>query len=389
MKPAGPKATAVAGLRCGRLRPARFYEPQKLSPILRPPHTPILRPIRPVAHPPPKPLRGLGNRAGGFANRKSLAKPSVVFGLRRRARASKMPRRKPGDSSRNRTIHSQNTFRNARSSPAPAESATSTDELQPSACRGGGLRDPKGRKSSAQSQSNTSPTPYNRFRPVRPVAQPPETLRAWATRPATSKGRKSSLQVYCSFGRRAPRVGRRPSAHARRFTESRYSLSAQSPGNSSAQRSAKTAQAIFAPEEPCQPHCGSAVAPPPIAFFPRAGGNLVRTIHHGSNDFLLQQSRAGHFNRRPPGFHLNFAHRKTSEIPLYAGGRLFLWEGTALGPGGPHVPWTGKCLRIFTYLLSPILFPRALGDSFCFASSPKQLNRLLKRRRAVPSGTPK
>ncbi len=52
--------------------------------------------------------------------------------------------------------------------------------------------------------------------------------------------------------------------------------------------------------------------------------------------------RAEHFNRRPLGFHLDFARRKTSEIPLQAGGRLFLWERTALRPGGPHVPWTGE-----------------------------------------------
>ncbi len=33
-KPAGPKATSVAGLRCGRLRPARFCEPQKFGPAV-------------------------------------------------------------------------------------------------------------------------------------------------------------------------------------------------------------------------------------------------------------------------------------------------------------------------------------------------------------------
>ena len=45
---------------------------------------------------------------------------------------------------------------------------------------------------------------------------------------------------------------------------------------------------------PCPPHCGSAYAPP--------------------------------HSRRPLGFHLDFAHRKTSEIPLYAGGRR-LFDG--------------------------------------------------------------
>ncbi len=40
-KPAGPTATPVAGLRGGRLRPARLYESQKHSPKL----DPILRPV--------------------------------------------------------------------------------------------------------------------------------------------------------------------------------------------------------------------------------------------------------------------------------------------------------------------------------------------------------
>ncbi|WP_300681815.1 hypothetical protein, partial [uncultured Rikenella sp.] len=58
---------------------------------------------------------------------------------------------------------------------------------------------------------------------------------------------------------------------------------------------------------------------------------------------------------RPLGFHLDFAHRKTSEIPFYAGGRLVEF--------------------------CSVLYSRALGDSFSFGSSPKELNRLLKRRR--------
>ena len=34
LKPAGPKATSVAGLRCGRLRPARLYESQEHYPFV-------------------------------------------------------------------------------------------------------------------------------------------------------------------------------------------------------------------------------------------------------------------------------------------------------------------------------------------------------------------
>ncbi|WP_304708524.1 hypothetical protein, partial [uncultured Rikenella sp.] len=36
---------------------------------------------------------------------------------------------------------------------------------------------------------------------------------------------------------------------------------------------------------------------------------------------LRLRFRSAAFYRRPLGFHLDFAHRKTSEIPLYAGGR--------------------------------------------------------------------
>ncbi len=44
----------------------------------------------------------------------------------------------------------------AYNSSLPAESATSPDELQPAARGGGELRDPKGRKSNAQSPANSS-----------------------------------------------------------------------------------------------------------------------------------------------------------------------------------------------------------------------------------------
>ena len=187
---------------------------------------------------------------------------------------------------------------------------------------------------------------------VRPVTHPPERQSRWATRPevpfgialfalsfsgspaavtATSVGELQKQQPIhllnsFGFGLRAPGVGRRPSAQARRFYKPRYSLSAyncsppavsatssdelQSAAwgggglrdpksrRSSAQSKPQLTAQISAPcsaqstaqfSAPCPPHCGSAVAPP-------------------------------HF-RRPLGFHLDFAHRKTSEIPLYAGGR--------------------------------------------------------------------
>ena len=45
LKPAGPTATLVAGLRCGRLRPARLCESQKHSPTHGPKHCLTANPI--------------------------------------------------------------------------------------------------------------------------------------------------------------------------------------------------------------------------------------------------------------------------------------------------------------------------------------------------------
>ncbi|WP_304471401.1 hypothetical protein, partial [uncultured Rikenella sp.] len=63
-------------------------------------------------------------------------------------------------------------------------------------------------------------------------------------------------------------------------------------------------------------------------------------------------------NRRPLGFHLDFAHRKTSEIPFYAGGR-----------------------RIFRMQIE--FFVRAPARFIYIRLPPKQLNRLFRRWRAV------
>ena len=91
---------------------------------------------------------------------------------------------------------------------------------------------------------------------------PPEALRAWATRPAPLKGRKSNAPFFQVRPRRPPhaplmrrpRRGRRPKGRT------------------------STAQSTPQFSAPCQPHCGSAFAPP-------------------------------HF-RRPLGFHLDFALAK-------------------------------------------------------------------------------
>ncbi len=75
---------------------------------------------------------------------------------------------------------------------------------------------------------------------------PPEALRAWATRPATLKGRKSNAPFFQVRPRRPPhaplmrrpRRGRRPKGRT------------------------STAQSTPQFSAPCQPHCGSAFAPP-------------------------------------------------------------------------------------------------------------------------------
>ncbi len=82
--------------------------------------------------------------------------------------------------------------------------------------------------------------------------------RGEASGPRGSANRKNSVKLSVVFGLRAPGVGRRPSAQARRFCESRYLLSAQSLDKS------------FSPSTaPCPPHCGSAVAPPRFARLTR------------------------------------------------------------------------------------------------------------------------
>ncbi len=57
-----------------------------------------------------------------------------------------------------------------------------------------------------------------------------------------------------------------------------------------------------------------------IKFFARLGKSCQNVPAH-FDDFPFKAWRAEHFNRRPLGFHLDFAHRKTNEIPFYAGGR--------------------------------------------------------------------
>ena len=105
----------------------------------------------------------------------------------------------------------------------------------------------------------------------------------------------------------------------------------------------------------CRPHCGSAVAPP----CPRAGGNPVRTIHHCSNDFLLQRSHAGTLQPSPAGISSRFCSPQNERNPSLSGRATEMssvrapsgtptgpplpqLDGTALRPRRPHVPWTGE-----------------------------------------------
>ncbi len=95
---------------------------------------------------------------------------------------------------------------------------------------------------------------------------------------------------------------RRP-RRGRRFKEPRYSLSPPSPGQEfcpkpSPMRGPTRRENRFRfsrPKNKCRPGYAS----------------------------LRLRCRSAAFYRRPLGFHLDFAHRKTSEIPLYAGGRRF------------------------------------------------------------------
>ena len=137
------------------------------------------------------------------------------------------------------------------------------------------------------------------------------------------------------FGLRAPGVGRRPGAHARRFlSESRYSLLAQSSTKSTAS---------------CRPHCGSAPAPPRFA---RQSDSAVARWNFIS--ILLAAKRMKFLFKRGvrraslvPACQSGIV-RALAEILLeqftivltisYSSSRARWFEGTALAPGGRCVP---------------------------------------------------
>ena len=159
--------------------------------------------------------------------------------------------------------------------------------MRASAAGGFGPRDLLGRKSSV----NSSP----RFCRVRPVAHPPEVLRAWATRPATQRvakakvfgrsQRRTNIKAEAASKRRCaspPRLGAagRPLTRGLRAIRSQFELGQRfnpshhpnpSPMLGPARRKTaigfparRTIAAQSSPQfsAPCPPHCGSAVAPP-------------------------------------------------------------------------------------------------------------------------------
>ncbi len=119
-------------------------------------------------------------RAGPAAQRAARARPLCYEVRPQRAPLKRRPRR-GRRFCESRYSLSVLTVRRQR------RAATSSDELQPAAWGGGGLRDPLGRKNSATSTAQISQ--------VRPVAHPPERLRRWATGPAVR--RTAEAQPIC------------------------------------------------------------------------------------------------------------------------------------------------------------------------------------------------
>ncbi len=113
---------------------------------------------------------------------------------------------------------------------------------------------------------------------------------------------------------------------------------------------------------PVSAPCGSAVAPPQ----PRAGGNLIQTRTTRLNDFLLQQSRAVNSTVARWDFISILLSAKREKSLFYAGGRCMPHSHGLCRPNSSHRS----------------LFARR-GASFSFDLSPKELNRLFRRQRAM------
>ncbi len=216
--------------------------------------------------------------------------------------------------------------------------ATSSDELQPSACRGGGLRDPKGRKSSAQITTRLSPhsfrfglspTPPRRSAPGRQGRRFGEPQKHGQfvfgrSQRRTKTERKRSISALRIRGLRADRCHRDLATRshpkfqpkARPNSPPRVCLTA---APLSLRRVLPSPAAILAGLAECQP-----------AEYALSDGRAT--------DFCAESSFVARLTR--------FIYiRLTAEIVeslLKAWRAAVLREGTALGPGGPHVPWTGN-----------------------------------------------
>ena len=169
-----------------------------------------------------------------------------------------------------------------RSGPKPAGALNEHRELR--ASRWGGSFGPRGsasRRNSINKSAQTTTKGSAQFCRVR-AARSGGGPKAQRAGPAVLRTAEAQHFLSDSSSARPPHapLKRRP-RRGRRFCESRYSLLAQNPAKSKAQptapcsarRSGKTVAGFPAPRTgkaqcspqfsaPCQPHCGSAVAPP-------------------------------------------------------------------------------------------------------------------------------
>ncbi len=169
---------------------------------------------------------------------------------------------------------------------------------------------------------------------------------------------------------RRPRRGRRPKGRTS-IAQSPAQLTAQSTAPCSAQRGAKTVAGFRARKTDtvqsspqfsasCQPHCGSAVAPPRL---PSPAAILAGLAECQPAEYAILSGRATEF----------LWVSKFFRAPR-------LKEGTALGPGRPRVPAAGKWQPLPLYnagRLSPysLFHTQQWRPHFLLIRKPKQ-NRI-------------
>ncbi len=178
----------------------------------------------------------------------------------------------------------------------------------------------------------------------------------------------------------------RRSRRGRRFpAESRYSLSAQSTAQFSA---------------PCPPHCGSACAPPVPLGTQKMGVSTPKRrprqfcrIGRVPTGRICPLKRAGALigrftGRLYPrslsarlGKSCQNAPAHFDDFPPKAWRASVRQEGTALGPRGPHVPWTGNARAFPLAASTPVLCSRA-GEILSKRTKCILTISLFRRRRA-------